>query len=179
MAFGPVACDCGDDDPGGGRPIVLTDAAVTAGEPAELEGITDLHNQTRAMVSPAASPALSPVTWSPTLAAFAQSWADGCDFEHSSGPYGENIYATTGSSVTAAGPVSSWASESVDYHYASDSCSDVCGHYTQIIWRDTTSIGCGVAHCTGNSPFGNGSGSWTLVVCSYDPPGNYSGQRPY
>jgi hypothetical protein len=45
----------------------------------------------------------------------------------------------------------------------------VCGHYTQIVWRNTKSVGCAVAR-------GKGVEVW---VCNYDPPGNYAGQRPY
>jgi hypothetical protein len=39
-------------------------------------------------------------------------------------------------------------------------------------------LGCGVASCTENSPFGDG-GSWQIWVCNYDPSGNYLGERPY
>ena len=45
-----------------------------------------------------------------------------------------------------------------------------CGHYTQVIWRNTQRVGCGVAVCP------NGAEIWT---CNYDPPGNYLGQNPY
>lgn len=177
VSMGTTACK--DDDAAHGGVIVLGDASVSAGEPTGLEGITDLHNQTRAMVSPPAQPALSPLTWSPTLAATAQAWADGCVYAHSNGSYGENIFASAGSSPTAYDVVSSWASESVDYVYSGNDCSGVCGHYTQIVWRETTALGCGIAHCTANSPFGAGSPTWDLVVCEYDPPGNYIGERPY
>jgi len=45
----------------------------------------------------------------------------------------------------------------------------VCGHYTQIVWRDTKQVGCGVAR-------DNRREIW---VCNYDPPGNWVGHRPY
>lgn len=179
LASASVAASACSGDAAHGGIVVLGDAAVAAGEPAGLEGITDLHNQTRAMVSPQAQPALPALAWSPTLAATAQAWADGCVFEHSTNPYGENIYASAGSTVTAYDVVSSWAGESVDYVYASNACSGACGHYTQIVWRDTTSLGCAIKHCTTGSPFGASYPTWDLVVCEYDPPGNYDGQRPY
>jgi hypothetical protein len=54
----------------------------------------------------------------------------------------------------------------------------VCGHYTQIVWKTTTRLGCGVALCDQNSPF-MGFPKWEFWVCNYAPPGNYNGQRPY
>jgi hypothetical protein len=42
-------------------------------------------------------------------------------------------------------------------------------HYTQMIWRDTTALGCGEAICD----------KTLIVACNYDPPGNYIGRRPY
>ena len=64
--------------------------------------------------------------------------------------------------------------------YSSNSCSGVCGHYTQIVWRSTTEVGCGLRVCTTGSPFDSHPGAtWTMVVCDYRPPGNFRGQRPY
>jgi hypothetical protein len=157
-----------------------SDDASTAGggEPAPMTGITADHNAARAAVMPAASPAIPPLTWSSDVAATAQSWANGCQFMHSGGKYGENLYATSGTSPPS-DVVNSWVSESKDYDYATNSCANnaVCGHYTQVVWRDSQRLGCGVATCTTNSPFGGGS--WQLWVCNYDPPGNYVGEKPY
>ena len=73
----------------------------------------------------------------------------------------------------------SWANEAPNYNYANNTCADVCGHYTQVVWRDSTTLGCGVTQCNVNSPFGAGFPNWTFVVCNYAPPGNFTGQRPY
>ena len=170
-----LAAACGNSGGGGSGTIILGDAAVAVGEPA---GITDLHNQARAMVSPAASPALAPLTWSTTVASAAQAWADTCTWGHSSNSYGENIYASAGAPANASGVVGSWVSEASSYNYSGNSCSNVCGHYTQVVWRDTTELGCAIKHCTTGSPFANFP-NWDLVVCDYSPPGNYNGQRPY
>ena len=156
-------------------------------EPAALAGITAAHNAVRANASPTPNPPLAPYCWSASVAATAQAWADGCQFKHNpalrSLAYGENIYAAayggsppSGQGLTA---VSLWASEAANYNYANNSCSGTCGHYTQIVWRTTEAIGCGLQHCTTNSPFGGSFPNWTLVVCDYDPPGNYRGFRPY
>ena len=44
--------------------------------------------------------------------------------------------------------MSAWVSEAADYDYATNTCSAVCGHYTQIVWRDTQDVGCGIKNCT-------------------------------
>lgn len=72
--------------------------------------------------------------------------------------------------VDPARVVDSWAGERKNYDYASDSCSGVCGHYTQIVWKSTEQVGCGRAICSDESQ---------VWVCNYSPPGNFVGQKPY
>ena len=152
--------------------------ASSADEPAELKGITSLHNAARAAVSPVATPAVPSLVWSDTVASAAQAWAARCEFEHSGGKYGENIYASAGGNLSAKDVVGSWVGEAKDYDYAANSCNGVCGHYTQVVWRDSARLGCAFAKCTTNSPF-SGFPEWQFVVCNYDPPGNFNGQKPY
>lgn len=143
-----------------------------------MTGMTAAHNAARAAVMPAASPAIAPLVWSQTVASAAQAWADRCQFEHSGGKYGENIYASAGKAAKAAEVVSSWTSEAKNYDYGANSCSGVCGHYTQVVWRKSQQLGCGMAKCTKNSPF-DGFAEWEFWVCNYDPPGNFNNQKPY
>lgn len=150
----------------------------STGEPASLTGITAAHNSARSNVDPPASKPLPALSWDATLASDAQNWASNCQFAHSHGPYGENIYASYGMAVTGASVVDSWVSEKANYDYANNSCSGVCGHYTQVVWASSIRLGCALQVCSQNSPFGTG-GNWDLVVCEYDPPGNDLGQRPY
>ncbi len=151
-------------------------------EPPSLAGITADHNQVRVGVDPAAVPSLASLTWSSDVAQTAQAWASQCRFEHNPnrGELGENIAAFTDTSGSAEKAVAQWASEAGDYDYASNSCAPdkVCGHYTQIVWRSTLLLGCGVQDCTTGSPF-PGFPDWQLFVCDYSPPGNVVGQRPY
>ncbi|BBN12019.1 pathogenesis-related protein 1 [Marchantia polymorpha subsp. ruderalis] len=116
------------------------------------------------------------LTWSSTLANYAKNWAQtranaGCNLIHSGGSYGENIYWSSWQSVPG-DAVKSWVDEKQYYNYNSNSCASgqVCGHYTQVVWRNTQRVGCGSATCAAGGKF---------VVCSYDPPGNYIGQKPY
>ncbi|GLT72515.1 hypothetical protein SLA2020_444420 [Shorea laevis] len=127
------------------------------------------HNDARAAVGVAA------LTWDDKVAAYAQNYANkhigDCNLVHSGGPYGENLAASTGDlSGTAA--VKLWVDEKADYNYNSNSCAagKVCGHYTQVVWRNSVRLGCAKVRCN------NGG---TFIGCNYDPPGNFNGQRPY
>lgn len=143
-------------------------------EPAAVEGITAAHNQVRCNVDTAEP--IPPIAWSSQLAAVAQAYAEqlaaaGCNLNHSGGPYGENLFWGSGSYAPDV-VVEAWAGEVSCFSYAQfeNSCSCTCGHYTQIVWRNSTQLGCGVGACPG------GGQVW---VCNYDPPGNYLGQYPY
>lgn len=152
--------------------------ASAAGDPL-VEAWLKEHNDVRAGAKPTPSPALPALTWNASAASVAAAWAANCTWKHNSGRgnYGENIAAAT-YALTPAQVVSDWASESADYDYAANDCSDVCGHYTQLVWRDTTSVGCAVQKCTTGSPFSI-SKTWYFAVCDYSPPGNMNGERPY
>ncbi len=145
-------------------------------EPANVSGMTEAHNAARAAVKPAANPPIPPLSWSSNVAGAAQAWANNCQFMHSGSQYGENIFAVAGTDTPAA-VVGSWVASAADYDYATNSCSTFCGQYTQVVWRDTVRLGCGMAMCTQNSPF-NG-GAWQMWVCNYDPRGNIGGVKPY
>jgi pathogenesis-related protein 1 len=159
-----------------------TTTTLCSPEPLALRGVTAAHNAVRADAQPAPSPPLSPLCYSSTVQQTAQAWANGCNWEHNPGRgfLGENIAAFSSSLSNAPlHAVELWAGEADDYDYASNDCSGVCGHYTQIVWRWSQRLGCGVAVCTTGSPWGSASPNWTYVVCNYDPPGNFVGQRPY
>jgi uncharacterized protein YkwD len=144
-----------------------------------LNGIVAAHNAVRAAVNPAPATALPPVTWSDEDAKVAQDYAAKCVFAHNPnrGARGENIYASGGTGRTPKEVVGNWASEAKNYNYAANTCSGTCGHYTQVVWRDSVKIGCAAQKCTQNSPFGGGA--WELWVCDYSPAGNFNGKRPY
>ncbi len=155
----------------------------TSSAPAQWQANIKLHNCARSTVSPAAHPALSTLSWNASVAKTAQNYANQCAYAHSNAPgLGENLYAITPPTTAAyTSAASSWASEFAYYDYATNTCAndEMCGHYTQMVWRNTSQLGCGLANCSVNSPWGSSFPDWTLVVCNYSPPGNYIGQKPY
>ncbi len=159
---------------------VLAETALSSTEQAEA---VTAHNSWRSQV------AVSGVTWSTTLADTAQAWANtlretkACNMVHSkTSQLGENLfwaspltYSDGTAELQAVSPtqvVGSWGSEKKNYNYQSNTCASgqVCGHYTQVVWKNTTEIGCGKAVCADKSQ---------IWVCNYSPAGNYVGQKPY
>lgn len=136
------------------------------------------HNAARARATPTPAPALPPVTWDAATAVFAKQGADRCIFSHrTQDSFGENLFASTEPS-TPTSVVDAWDSEKRAYNYATNGCTAVCGHYTQVVWRSSVQIGCSTTRCTTNTPF-PGEPTWYLTACNYSPPGNYSGMKPY
>jgi hypothetical protein len=173
---GGATADAGPD-----RSVIVDASApetpVGDPEPGILAGITRAHNVVRAEVGVAG------LVWDPSVAATAAAYAARCVFQHSgTAGLGENLaaYAPSGGH-TGQDAVDSWASEKANYDYASNTCAanQVCGHYTQVVWRNSTNLGCGVQACNTNSPFGASFPNWEIWVCNYLPPGNFVGQRPY
>lgn len=137
----------------------------------DIQAITAYHNKVRADVG------VGPMKWSAALAAYAQEWADHlaattCRMAHrTERKYGENLYQGTAGYYTAVDAAKDWESEKKDYRggVLTESNRHPAGHYTQMVWRDTTAVGCGEAICK----------KTLIVACNYDPPGNYIGRRPY
>lgn len=153
------------------KPVV-----VIGKEPGVLKGITEAHNVFRRKTAGG----LPDLVWDNSIAAYAQSWANhlkknnNCNMEHRSGSnnkkkYGENLAWAGGQEFSSLDPVQMWYDEIKDYDYKNNSCSGVCGHYTQVVWKKSKRVGCGMARC----------GKSEVWVCNYDPPGNYVGQKPY
>ena len=146
---------------------------------SQLCGMTGQHNQARASVKPVPSTPLPSMSWDATVAATAQAWADQCNFTHNTAGYGQNLYASAGGGPpTPTAVVSSWVSEVSAYDYSANTCSGTCGHYTQVVWRNSILLGCGIKSCSTNTPFGAQFPNWYIVVCNYSPAGN-NGSRPY
>jgi len=134
------------------------------------QSLLNAHNQARNALD------LPPLSWSPQLASLAEDWVNhlakkGFALEHRADTdFGENIYVST-SLATPAQAVGVWLDEKADYDYSTNSCKidRVCGHYTQIVWKNTTEVGCATAS----------NGKKQVWVCNYNPAGNWDGEKPY
>lgn len=157
-------------------------------EPAAFRGTLSSHNSVRRQLG------LKPLRWSNRLAGYAQQWANhlastqNCFMQHRPRHgrfkqiHGENLFWASPKrwsdgrvekqQISISEVIKSWADEDVDYDYRSNRCRPgaQCGHYTQIVWRETEAVGCAKVMCRDKSQ---------LWVCNYDPPGNYIGERPY
>lgn len=141
----------------------------------------EAHNKIRAEVG------LPPLKWSNEIAAYAQDWAnklknDNCAFKHRpNGKYGENLAMQWGGGMPSPKDfVAQWYGEKAafDKHFLDGSgnvvgkCCDgfmEYGHYSQIVWENTTEVGCAVVKC----------GSKYICVCNYNPAGNMMGAKPF
>lgn len=167
-----AACSRSAPAPGPARAVEWP--GPSGGDP--LAGIVEAHNEVRRSAQPAPSPPLPQLVETPELIAAARSWARSCSFRHAETASGENLYAAT-QPPKAHEVVASWAAEAADYDARTGRCRGTCGHYTQIVWRATQRVGCAHERCTRGGPFGNRP--WWLVVCRYEPAGNWAGERPY
>jgi hypothetical protein len=171
---------------GTSRPPWADGAMITTERPedarpqslANLDGrLLALHNRERAAVG---VPAL---TWDARLAADAAAYgprlASYGRLQHS--PHdlrpgqGENLWMGTAGAFQVEEMVGSWAAERRLFEpgtfpdvSSSGAWSDVA-HYTQMVWRDTTRVGCAL----------HTEGGWDYLICRYAPAGNVVGQPVY
>ena len=126
---------------------------------------------------------LEPLSWDPALAQSAQRWADYLAstgrFEHAPenhrNPEGENLWAGTKGYFGPEDMVGAWVREKRYFRpglFPNNSTTgrmEDVGHYTQLVWRATTQVGCAEAAST----------SEDILVCRYAEAGNYIGERPF
>lgn len=150
--------------------MMVVFGSVSSGDQNSHKDFVDTHNEFRSEVG------VGPIVWNDTVAAYAQKYANDrihdCNLDHSGGPYGENLAEGYGE-MTAVEAVRFWGTEKTDYDDHANKCKggeESCLHYTQMVWRKSVHLGCARVKCN------NG---WVFVICNYEPPGNYEGERPY
>jgi uncharacterized protein YkwD len=62
------------------------------------------------------------------------------------GPTGENLAAGY---ANASNAVDAWADERTAYDFNNPGFSESTGHFTQVVWKATTTVGCGRVDCEG------------------------------
>ncbi len=143
--------------------------------PQDVEEFLRVHNGARASVG------VPPLRWSDVLARIAQEWAEKLAatgaFQHrdlATTGLGENIYRGLEGHTPADG-ARLWLEERAAFEGRVHSQKDLgitgsmTGHYTQMVWRESTEVGYGIAW----------SGGRVVVVANYAPGGNRNGRRPY
>lgn len=139
----------------------------------EEQAILSYHNEVRASVN------VAPLSWSPELSKQAATWAAtlasrGCKLQHSQdSKYGENLFMTSSNRDHDAviDAAKSWESEKENYTGQRLTKANVSavGHYTQMVWSITSTLGCAKIACDNK----------LIVVCNYSPSGNQLGAKPY
>lgn len=152
---------------------------IGASLPSLEQRLLYAHNTERARV------ALPSMQWDAELSADAAQWARHLattgQFEHfeefSDDPdaQGENLWMGTRGAFAPETMVGHWIAEKKDFkpgvfpnNSRTGDVEDV-GHYTQIMWRDTTRMGCAIAR----------SAEDEYLVCRYSATGNVIGERPF
>jgi len=155
------------------KPTTPTENTDTQSE--EIASVVKKHNDIRAELFSGAT-----MSWSEEIAKTSQAYADilgakgVMEHDATNNKYGENL-AISSASLSYTQSTDMWYEEKADYSY-DNGCADgkICGHYTQIIWKNSTELGCASAKMqTGRFEGG------TIVVCRYNPAGNYTNQKPY
>jgi hypothetical protein len=157
--------------------LLLTSATAAQSVPFAVAGarLLKAHNFERRMAGAA------PLRWDPRLVAAADRYAAQLArtgrFAHSAAfqrsGQGENLWMGSRGAFSLEAMVADWASEKrmfrpgvFPYVSRTRSWADV-GHFTQMIWPSTVSVGCSV----------RSSRQWDFLVCRYANPGNVMGHR--
>ena len=151
--------------------LALGASAHAQETPSSTAELLAAHNTYRARLG------LPPLRWSNQLAANAQQWAEHLaeigQLEHSNS--GQNLAMATAGTQSLTQLVDLWGNEQA--YFKNGDFPDISttgnwmdvGHYSQIVWKTTTKVGCGFAESNGSD----------VLVCDYAPPGNVMGERAY
>jgi len=131
----------------------------------------DAHNRLRALHG------CPPLTWSDECYIEAKKQANACQargslfHDHLQGPsgrHGQNGYWCSAPGSTAEVATESWYDEITDpgYNFDKPGFTGGTGHFTQVVWKDTTSVGMAVSE------------DGKFIFANYLPAGNFMGRFP-
>ncbi|RDX73474.1 putative inactive leucine-rich repeat receptor-like protein kinase, partial [Mucuna pruriens] len=120
--------------------VIVGDVAYAQDSPDDY---VKAHNAARSQVG------VPNLVWDNTVAAFAQNYTNqrkaDCKLVHS---------------------VKLWVNEKSKYDYNSNSCvGGECRHYTQVVWKNSTRIGCAKVRCNNGGTFIAGYGAESDIDC--------------
>jgi hypothetical protein len=132
----------------------------------------DMHSKERTLTRGNNEMALE---WDNKLARLAQGLSDSCKYGHANQKLpdgtkaGQNIAYHSNPEQPIGDLVQMWINEKNDYSIHTGACEKGkgCGHYTQMVWWETTKVGCGATKC----PMG------IYLVCDYLKAGNWKGKK--
>ena len=152
-------------------------AATNIGDPVFADRILALHNRERAAVG------APPLAWDPMLAHSAASYGPALErigrLVHSPRAtrpgQRENLAMGTTGYLNDLQLAGMWVAEK--HHFAPGLFPNVSrtgnwedvSHYTQMVWKGTTHVGCALYRGGGND----------YLICRYSPPGNTDGKPVY
>ncbi|MBW0479538.1 hypothetical protein O181_019253 [Austropuccinia psidii MF-1] len=116
-----------------------------------------------------------PLQWSEALVASSQRLTDRCVWHHTpNNPFGENIAV---GQTSIAQTLDDWVN-GPDEKDAYTPSNPIYSHFTQVIWKDTTEVGCSITTCETVSGANLPQSPVKFWACNYNPPGNVIGQFP-
>ncbi|KAG0215364.1 hypothetical protein BGX28_000104 [Mortierella sp. GBA30] len=127
---------------------------------SEQQLILNAHNKYRAKHQ------APPLVWNNNAANFGNNWIQQCQFRHSRGRFGENLaygYRDFNAVVDA------WYNEVRMYNYNNPGFTMQTGHFTQVVWKGTKSVGCAKKNCGGSMGY--------IYICNYEAGGNIVGNN--
>ncbi|EMC96586.1 hypothetical protein BAUCODRAFT_148171 [Baudoinia panamericana UAMH 10762] len=124
------------------------------------------------------------IVWDTGLANTAAIIASSCNYSHNTdvngGGYGQNIAAGVNAENISLIITELFYNGEVNwfdglYNVAQPNMTNFehWGHFSQIVWKSTTSIGCATQMCSNLINFGTDS---SFTVCNYGPPGNFANE---
>ncbi|KAF3921417.1 Ophanin [Orbilia brochopaga] len=123
----------------------------------DAKSCLETHNSIRANYG------AGPLSWNQEMADYAQDKTQDCIMHHSGGQYGENLAMGYNSIEDA---INAWAGEANQYDGNNPGFYENTGHFTQLVWKATTEVGCYNRKCP-NGQF--------YYMCEYKVPGNMVG----
>uniref|UniRef100_A0A5K3F9I7 SCP domain-containing protein n=1 Tax=Mesocestoides corti TaxID=53468 RepID=A0A5K3F9I7_MESCO len=157
--------------------------AAKALTPAERNETIENFANMRSVVEPEASN-MQMLRYSAEFEKLAEDWVDDClmgtkiwdtlpEYRGLGRSFAINFYEQQ----SPADMVYRFSNEMFNYDYEANTCSEICGNYTQVIWATSNAVGCAIKLCP-NIRSESGDPAY-LMAYQYKPACNMPGEKPY